>query len=174
MSNQISTQITESKTNQVIDEIDKLDDTEPDGLKASVSQFMPEDTPEMMAKELYGYHKIDAGMVEVSLALAALVFTVAAISSDNLTDRPRVLGAFLILVFLTNMTALWFLTIYCAQQNVIKADPIRVWKNPFMIFSLLTKPKTARVYFWLALSLVFLVLMFLFVIMNELIDSLKV
>ncbi|MDQ7025635.1 MAG: hypothetical protein Q9P44_08760 [Anaerolineae bacterium] len=113
----------------------------------------------------YNYHKIDAGMVEVSLALAALVFTVAALLTRSVSIY--ILFILMILVLSSNLVALWFLAAYCIQQKIIHGDSRNCWHNPLIIYSLI-KNKHAGVYRWLANCLLGLVVMFILVFLSNL------
>jgi hypothetical protein len=106
-------------------------------------------------------HDVDAGMVEVSLALAGLVFTAATLA-PSLGKLPSNLIIFLLVLgLLTDLTAMWFLAAFCMQKGII--SPSRTaWKNPFAIFHLIKLG--ISVYGLLAICLVFLLIGFCWVI----------
>lgn len=113
-------------------------------------------------------HEIDAGMVEVSLGLAALVFTVATITTNVSDLSLGIFFAFFILVILSNFTALWALAAYCVRQGIIQYVP-DAWKNPKSIIVLITSIQNAGVYWMLSFCIIVLTFMSLFITLDILI-----
>ena len=140
-----------------------VDDTPPEDITEPKSPVLlstvrPEDSPDMVIQRTYDYHKIDAGMVEVSLALAALIFTVSTFGAGNLEFNWFVWLMLMFLVLVSNFAALWFLAAYCVQQNIVEGNPDECWHTPAVIIKLMDIH--AGVYFLLAFCLVLLVIMF--------------
>ena len=111
------------------------------------------------------YHKVDAGMVEVSLALAGLVFTVATITK-GLANLPFVIVALLLLlILLSHFVAFWFLAAYCAQNDLIKTEQKKedTWISLIVIWDLLKSihpDRFAGIYTLLAYCVIFFVFVF--------------
>lgn len=112
------------------------------------------------------YHHVDSGMVEVSLALAALIFTVATLSTNNFDLPIYILFVLLLLVLLSNFTALWCLAAYCVQQNVVSGNPKDAWYKPSVIVRLVNL--RAGLYGVLAICIIGLFFLFFFVFLYTL------
>jgi hypothetical protein len=152
----------------------KLDDTEPQSIPIEIETQEAEtlaEKPNQISFPKEEPHKVDAGMVEVSLALAGLVFAVVALLFNEEVAPIHMKILLAVIGVLTNLTALWFLAVYCVQRGIIvdiqpnsNRESNEILNRLDVVWYLLCQPRAAGGYWLLAICILVLLLTFMLVL----------